>query len=191
MFLLEEQIKNLKFKSVGKNVLISDKASIYGAENMSIGNNVRIDDFCILSGKIILKNNIHLSAGSMLFAGNAGITFEDFSCLSSRGAVYAITDDYSGVAMTNPTVPNKYKQVTEQAVTIGKHCVIGAGSTILPGVNISEGTAVGAMSLVNKSTNAWGLYYGIPAKRIKDRKKNVLDLEKQYLIENVNEVTNV
>lgn len=45
MFLTEKEIKILNFKSIGKNVLISDKASIYGAENMSIGNNVRIDDF--------------------------------------------------------------------------------------------------------------------------------------------------
>lgn len=183
MFLTKEQIKDIGFKSVGENVFISDKASIYGAENISIGNNVRIDDFCILSGKITLKNNIHIGAGSMLFAGGAGITFEDYSGLSSRCAVYAVTDDYSGKAMTNPTIPDKYKNVIEKAVIVGKHSVIGTGSTVLPGANIAEGTSVGAMSLVMTQTKPWKVYFGIPARPIADREKKILELEQEYLKE--------
>ena len=49
MFLNENQLKEFGFKKFGENIKISDKASIYNAENISIGNNVRIDDFCILS----------------------------------------------------------------------------------------------------------------------------------------------
>lgn len=183
MFLTEEQIKKIKFKSIGKNVLISDKASIYGADNISIGNNVRIDDFCILSGKITLKNNVHIGAGSLLFAGNAGICFEDFSAVSSRVAVYAVTDDYSGVAMTNPTIPNKYRKVVESSITIGKHCVIGTGSTILPGADIAEGSSVGAMSLVMKPTKSWKVYFGIPVRPIGDREKQIIELENEYMNE--------
>ncbi len=39
-----EEIQEIKFKSVGTNVLISRFARFYGAENMEIGNNVRIED---------------------------------------------------------------------------------------------------------------------------------------------------
>ena len=53
----------------------------------------------------------------------------------------------------------------------------------MPGVVIHEGTSVGAMSLVTKSLDSWGVYIGIPCKRIKDRKKTVLDLENHYLNE--------
>ena len=49
-----QELKEFGFAKVGINVLISRKASIYGAKNMSIGSNVRIDDFCILSGKITI-----------------------------------------------------------------------------------------------------------------------------------------
>lgn len=185
MFLTKEQIQDIGFKSVGENVFISDKASIYGAENISIGNNVRIDDFCILSGKIILKNNIHIGAGSMLFAGNVGITFEDFSGVSSRCAVYAVTDDYSGIAMTNPTVPDKYRKVIKKSVTIGKYCSVGTGSTILPGANIADGTSVGAMSLVIKPTKPWKVYFGILARPIADREKKILELEQEYFKEKI------
>ena len=64
---------------------------------------------------------------------------------------------------------------------IGKHSIVGAGSMIMPGVTLAEGTSVGAMSLIRKSTEAWSIYVGNPAKKIKDRSKDLLILEKQFL----------
>ena len=57
-----EEVLQLGFKSVGENVLISRFARFYGIGNMEIGNNVRIDDFSILSGKIKhYMDNLELS----------------------------------------------------------------------------------------------------------------------------------
>ena len=50
----------------------------------------------------------------------------------------------------------------------------------MPGITIAVGTAVGANSLVLKSTNPWGIYAGSPAKKIKKRNKNLLFLEKKF-----------
>lgn len=177
----EEELKQLGFKRVGENVKISRKASIYGAGNISIGNNVRIDDFCILSGCIEIGNFVHIAAYTSLFAGTVGIIMKDFSCLSSRCAVYAISDDYLGNSLTNPMVPDQYRNVQEAQVILEKHVLVGTGSTILPGVILGEGTSVGAMSLINKSLDAWGIYVGIPCKKIRDRAKNILQLEEEFL----------
>jgi galactoside O-acetyltransferase len=52
------------FKKIGKNVKISSKASIYGADKISIGSNVRIDDFCIISTSdegVEIGNNVHIA----------------------------------------------------------------------------------------------------------------------------------
>lgn len=182
-FLTEKELAELGLKRFGKNVKISRNARIYGAENVSVGDNVRIDDFCVLSGVISLGNNVHIAVYSALFGGEAGITVEDFANISSRVCIYAVSDDYSGRTMTNPTVPDKYKAVQKEPVTIGKHAIIGSGSTVLPGVEIAEGTAVGAMSLCKKSTEPWKIYAGIPAKIVKDRKKDLLLLEKEYINE--------
>lgn len=181
-FYSEEELKEIGFKSIGNNVLLSRKCSIYGAQNISIGNNVRIDDFCILSGKIEIGNYIHVAAGSMLFAGDEGIILEDFSGLSSRCAVYAASEDYSGEALTNPTVPDEYRNVTGGTVVFKKHSIVGSGCTVLPNVIVGEGTSIGSMSLVNKSLDDWGIYIGIPCKRIKERSKHVLELEKDLLL---------
>lgn len=180
-FYSKEELQQMGFKFIGGgvNVLISRKASIYGIENISIGNDVRIDDFCILSGNITIGNYVHIAASVLLFGGNSGIVIEDFAGISSRSAIYADSDDYTGLALTNPTVPDQFRKVDGGRVTLGKHVLIGSGCTILPGVTIKEGTSVGSMSLINKDLESWGIYLGIPCKRVRERSKNILKLEQQ------------
>lgn len=178
-FYSEEELKTLGLASYGKNVLISRMARLYSPHLINIGNNVRIDDFCMLSGKITLGNYIHIAVGCVMHSHDAGITFEDYSTISSRGAIYAVSDDYSGAHMTNPTVPEEYLGLELKPVHIGKHVIIGTGSTVLPGVDIAEGCAIGSMSLVKKSTEPWGIYAGIPATWKCERKKDLLKYEKE------------
>lgn len=179
-FYSEEELKSLGLKKYGTNVLISRNCRMYGVSNIEIGNDVRIDDFSILSGKIVIGNNVHIAAGVFIFAGAAGVYFDDFSCASSRTAIYAISDDYSGNFMTNPTIPDEYRSVAEDPVYIGKHSLIGTGCTILPGVTIGDGASVGAMSLINKNIDEYTMNVGIPCKKIKDRSQNILELEKRF-----------
>jgi galactoside O-acetyltransferase len=42
-------------------------------------------------------------------------------------------------------------------------------------------SAVGALSLVTKDCEAFGVYAGNPARRIKERKRDLLELEKLFL----------
>lgn len=186
-FLSRDELNQTGFKSLGSNVLISRNASIYGAKYITIGDNVRIDDFCILSGNIVIGNYVHIAACCCLFGGKSGIEMKDFTGISSRSAVYADSDDYSGIALTNPTIPDKFRCVTGGKVTFEKHVLVGTGSTILPNVNLGEGVSVGSMSLVNKSLEPWGIYVGIPCHFIKDRSKKVLELETQMKKECKNE----
>ena len=52
-------------------------------------------------------------------------------------------------------------------------------------MRVKEGSAVGCMSLVSKTIESWGIYAGIPCHKIKDRKKNLLELERKFLQEQV------
>ena len=87
-FFSELELNDLGLKSFGKNVQISRFARIYNAHEIEIGNNVRIDDFCILSGNIKLHNYIHISAHTILY-GKFGIEMEDYSGLSPRCTVFS------------------------------------------------------------------------------------------------------
>lgn len=178
-FYTRKELEEIGFANLGNDVLISRKSSIYGAEKMEIGNHVRIDDFCFLMGNIRLGDYIHIAPYSNLVAGDAGIQMCDYSGLSSRVSIYAVSDDYSGLAMTNPTVPDEYTNVIKKSVLIEKHAIIGASSVVLPGVVIREGSSCGSMSLINKSTDAWSINVGIPSRKIGDRKKDLLLLEEK------------
>lgn len=174
------QLNDIGFKSIGRNVLLSKKASIYGAKNIILGNNVRIDDFCILSGKIEIGNYIHIAAYSALYGGQSGIFIDDYSNISSRVSIYSISDDFSGETMTNPLIPDKYKNLKSQKVVIEKNVIIGCGCVILPGVVIKEGGSFGAMTLINRDSEDWSINAGIPFKKIRVRSMNLLKLESKF-----------
>lgn len=181
-FLSVEELEGLGLESFGEDVKIGRYVVLYDPGSISLGNHVRIDDFTIISGKVTLKDYIHISQFCGLYGGEYGIVMEDFSGLSSKCSVYAVSDDYTGNSMTNPMIPAKYKPNSKAApVYIKKHAIIGCNSVILPGVVIEEGTAVGSMCLCNKSTESWMMYTGIPAKPRGERKKEVLKLEKLFL----------
>jgi len=180
-FYNQEELNEMGFKYLGKNVLISKKSSIYNSKNISIDDNSRIDDFCILSageGEIDIGKYVHIACYSSLI-GKGKITMKDYSGLSSRVSVYSSSDNYDGEYMTNPCLPNNVTNTIHKDVTIGNHVVIGSNSVVLPGVNLIDGCAVGAMSLVNKSVGEPSIFVGIPIKKLKQRKSNVFNLEKQ------------
>ncbi len=181
--LSREAVEKMGFASIGENVQISDSASFYNVSKITLGNNVRVDDFCVLSaglGGIIIGNHIHIAVFTLMI-GAGKITLSDFCNISSRVSIYSSNDDYSGSVMTNPTLPTQFTGVTSADVSLGKHVIVGSGSVILPGANLEEGVAIGALSLVTNECKAFGIYAGTPARRIKDRKRNLLELEKTFL----------
>jgi len=182
-FLSGAELFNLGFASLGENVKISRKASIYGAGQISIGSYVRIDDFCILSagvGGISIGSFIHIAAYSSII-GKGRIELMDFCNISSRVSIYSNNDDYSGHWMTNPTVTEEFTRVSHAPVLVGKHAIVGAGSVILPGGSLEQGVAVGALSLIKEPCHEFGVYCGVPAKRVSERSRNLLVREEEFL----------
>jgi galactoside O-acetyltransferase len=180
-WLNEEQLQKCHFKKLGLNIKISEKASLYDTHLMEIGDNSRIDDFCVISGKVVLGRNVHIAVFCNVAGGTEGVTLEDFSGLAYGCHVFSQSDDYSGASLTNPTIPTEFKNEKRAKILIGRHCIVGTNSIILPGVCMSEGSSLGAMSMLTKSTEPWSIYFGIPAKKIKNRKKNLLEMEAKYL----------
>jgi acetyltransferase-like isoleucine patch superfamily enzyme len=173
-FYSKSELVRIGFKSLGYNVLISRHARIYNPEKIEIGNNIRIDDFCILSGNIKLGNHIHISAYTALYA-KFGIEMEDYTGLSPRCTIFSATDDFSGDFMIGPMIDDKFTNVHGGKVIIKKFSQIGSNCVILPALTVFEGVAVGAMSLVTHDLNEWSIYKGIPAKFHKQRSKKILD----------------
>ncbi|MDV2857695.1 acyltransferase [Oceanimonas sp. CAM02] len=182
-YLTREQLEAVGFKKLGINVKVSDKASIYNPELIELGDHSRIDDFCMISGKVSIGQFVHIAPQCLLAGGEKGITMDDFSGLAYQVQVFTQSDDYTGRTLTNPNIPSKYKKEIKRSTSLGRHVIVGAGSIIFPGVEVKEGCSVGAMTLVSKSTQPWGIYVGNPARRVKERKKDLLTLEAEFLKE--------
>jgi len=181
-------VVEMGFASIGENVQISDRASFYGIERIALGSNVRIDDFCVLSagvGGISIGQYVHIAVYSSLI-GAGKISLSDFCNISSRVSIYSSSDDHTGATMTNPTVPAAYTGVRHADVFLGKHVLVFGGSVILPGVTLEEGVVVGALSLIKRNCEAFGIYAGNPARRIKERKRDLLKLEQKFLAAKAN-----
>ncbi len=174
-FYSESELAELGFRSIGTGCQISRYARFYGAGRITIGNNVRIDDFCIISGEVTLGNNIHISAYVALY-GSRGIVMEDNSTISPRSTVYSAMDDFSGDYLVGPIHPQECINVQGGEVIIRRCVQIGCNSVVFPNLEIGEGAVVGACSMVRHSLMPWAVYAGIPVKKMKDRSKKMLDL---------------
>ncbi len=180
----QDELDLLGFRNLGRNVLISRKASIYFPESISIGDNSRIDDFCTLSGNLHIGRNVHIAVYSNLAGGVCGINIDDFAGLAYGCHVVAQSDDYSGESMTNPTIPEGFKLEYCAPIQIGKHVILGVATIVLPGVELPDGVAAGAQTLFTESVEPWGIYVGSPARRIKERSRALLTRCEEYLSHN-------
>jgi galactoside O-acetyltransferase len=159
-------------------------ALIFGAEHVTLGANVRVDAYAIITagpGAVRIGDNVHIGAATHLF-GTAGITIEDFANISSRVSLFSTNDDYTEGHLTNPMVPDELRKVTAEPVTIGRHAIVGCGAIVLPGVVVGEGAAVGALSLVKRDVDPFTVVAGTPARQVgvRDRAR-LLELEARAL----------
>jgi acetyltransferase-like isoleucine patch superfamily enzyme len=162
-------------------VVIWPLAKIISPEAISIGDSVIIDDFVFFMGGelSVLHSFIHIGSFTSI-TGGGELVMEDFSGLSSGVRIYTGNEDYSGGSLTNPAVPAPYRIPVRSFVHIGKHCIIGSNSVVLPGVTMGEGAAIGANSLVLHDCKPWTIYAGSPCREIRIRPKvEILQKEEQ------------
>jgi len=184
-FLSRDALLEIGFARIGEDVQIDDGARFYGADRISLGSHVRIDAFAVLSAGpegIIIGNYVHLAVGSLI-SGAARIELHDFANVSSRVAIYSSNDDYHGYSLTNPTIPDRFRQVHTAPVVIGQHVIVGSGSLILPGVSLGDGAAVGAHSIVKHDVPPFTIVAGPDGRVIGARRRDLLVLEEELLAE--------
>jgi len=175
------ELLQLGFASIGQHVFVDRTARFFGAENIRIGDHTRIDAYCVLSagtGGILIGSYVHLSV-SVSIVGAGSVVIEDFAGLSAKVSVFSSNDDYTGGAMTNPTVPREFRNATDAPVMIRRHAVVGAGSVILPGIEIGTGAAIGALTVVRKSVGDFVVVAGNPARQVAERGRAMLEHEEK------------
>ncbi len=151
-FLTRDELLQLGFSSVGERVRVSRKSCFYSIRG-SMGNDVRIDDFAILKGRVEIGNHVHVAAFCLVSGARGTVRLHDFCSLSARVSVYTGSDDYGSDRLSGAHVDDEYSKTVAGDVVVGRSALVGAHSVIMPGVVIGDAASVGALSLVHRNVN--------------------------------------
>lgn len=169
------------------NVKTFEFTKIIGIENIEFGKNIIIDDYVLIYAKEKIKigDHVHISNFTSITGGD-NLNLGDFSAISQGCRILTATDDFKDFGFGNSTIDNQFRNVNSQPINIGNFCIVGANSTVLPGVTIGEGATIGANSVVTKDLEPWGVYIG--NKKVGTRnKEEVLRTYEKFLNTSKNE----
>lgn len=165
-------------KLIHPSAIISPHARIH-ATRLIVGKNSRIDDGAVITGDVEIGDWVHIGA-YVVITGRAGVKIGNYSAISMFCTILTGSDDFSGRSMAGPTIPVKYKpHLSAAPVNIERNVLIGAHSTVMPGVTLREGVAIGAYSMVKADCDENGIYSGIPAMFVKPRDLTMWDFVKE------------
>lgn len=151
--------------------VIHEWVRIVGRENITFGDPILIDDFVLIVARspMSIGNYVHIGCFASITGGES-VTIGDFAAVSQGARLLTGTDDFTDGGFGNSTVPGEYRNAKRAPISIGRFCIVGANSVVLPGVTIGEGAVVGAGSVVTRDLEPWGVHIG--NRRIRDRNRD-------------------
>ncbi len=174
----------------GRNVVFGQNVVLRHPGKIRIGDNVVVDDNCLLDAKGDRNDGIRIGSGvfvgrnTILSCKNGDITLGDranigFNCevfSASRVTIgsdtllaaycYVIGGDHDFSDTTKPVLAGERSSA---GVSIGDGVWMGAGAKILDGVDIGQHAIVGAAAVVRQAVPAYAIAAGVPAKIIGTR----------------------
>ena len=144
-------IRNFLYRRIFKVKMAKNAVIYYGAEIRAPWN-LHIDDGSIIGDKSILDarngiyigKNVNFSTGVWLWTEQHGVNNQDFSCDGEGGSI-----------------------------VIKDRAWLSCRTIVLPNITIEEGAVVAAGGVVTKNLEPFGIYGGIPAKKIGERNKKI------------------
>lgn len=131
---------------------ISPKAVLYGGFEMRSPWNIHIGEAVIGVGALL--------------DGRRGIQIENRVCLAQNVKIFTLQHD----------VNDAHFAACGGEVKLEKYSWISSGTTVLPGITVGKGAVLASGAIATKNLEPYGVYAGIPAKKISERNQD-LDYE--------------
>jgi acetyltransferase-like isoleucine patch superfamily enzyme len=149
---------NCFIQGSSQRLIIADHVDFFPNTYISLGN----DD-----GFVEIEHHTHFAPGCVLY-GQGGLTIGPYCNIAAHCVLATVGHDpliRDGKPMAEPPY-------IARPIILEEDVWLGANVTVTSGVKIARGCIIGANAVVNRSTEPWGLYCGVPARRIKDRKRD-------------------
>lgn len=188
--LLRSKLYRRLLGSVGRNVLFGTNVVLRHPHKIRIGDNVVIDDNCLLDAKGWDNNGITIASGvfvgrnTILTCKNGDITVGENTMLSANCEVFSgsrvsIGRDCEIAAYTyliggdhahsRSDVPVAEQGLVSRGIQVGDNVWLGAGVKVLDGVSIGRDSIVGAGAVVTADLPPFSVAVGVPARVVKLR----------------------
>ena len=191
---LRKKIYPRLFKKCGRGVIFGRNLTIRNAKNIVLGNQVVIDDDCVLDARgadeqgvviadrVILNRGVSVQAkiGPIVIGADSDIGMH--SDVHSQGGVFIgrevvlggsgkISGGVFQIHRTDSEKQDEREQgrTTHGPIRIGDKCLIGMGSMFLDAVSVGEGVVIGAGSVVIRDLPAYCVAAGVPAHVLRQR----------------------
>jgi acetyltransferase-like isoleucine patch superfamily enzyme len=190
-FALRQKLYPSLFGAVGHGLVLGRNVTVRHPGNMSLGNQVTIDDNCVLDGRAAgpggfrLGDGVVIGRGCMLLAKAGGIALGSRTSLGSNSVIVSMSGIEIGEAVlfaggcylsagVYPTHDRTRPVMDQDAaskgpIRIGDGAWIGTGAIVLDGVSIGRGAVVGAGAVVTKDVPDWAIVVGVPARQVGTR----------------------
>lgn len=89
------------------------------------------------------------------------VTMGSHAIVSQNGYICGATHDYDDPAFPLYSLP----------MSLGAYSWVCARASVSPGVNLGEGAVLGLASVATQDLEPWGVYAGVPARKVKERKR--------------------
>lgn len=190
-FFLRKKFYPPLFKKVGGGLIIGRNVVIRHPKNISFGNNVTIDDNCLVDGRgsgelgVKFEDDVLINRNCMIQAKTGAIRFGSRTSIGSNCVIISTDGVFLDEAVLSAggcyisagayKFEEKDSAIMDQTaysngpIKIGANTWLGTGVIILDGVKIGKGAVIGAASMVNKDLPDLSIAVGIPAKVLKIR----------------------
>jgi acetyltransferase-like isoleucine patch superfamily enzyme len=178
-------------KKVGKGVIIGRSVVFRHPRKIEIGNNVTIDDYCLIDARgsgdegVVLEDEVILNRNCCLNAKTGSIKLGKRTSLGSYSSITSMERVEFGEAVLTGggcyfssgsySFSDPREAIMDQdiyskgEIRIGAKSYFGARASVVGGVKIGEGAVIGACSLVMKNVAPGSIVGGVPAKVLKTR----------------------
>jgi len=162
-----------QLKYHGYDVAIGEFVDIRRPHLVSVGNHVAIDSFVSIATGAEIGDYAHISPHVSIIGGATGVLrMGHFTNLAAGCRVICGSDEFLGHGLIGSgAIPAVHRDKVKIApVTLANFANVGSNAVIMPGVTLREGSVVAACAFVNKDTEPWTIYAGIPARPVKLRR---------------------